>query len=315
MKTRWRMAAAVLAATAACGCDGGAPATTDGRPTVVATTTIVADLVRQVAGDRADVVSLMGAGVDPHLYKASAGDVRRMSGADAIVYNGLHLEGKMSELLDKVNARGGRTLAVASCLPDDDLITAGGFSGIHDPHIWFDVDLWSRTVPCVVELLAEVDPANAGAYRRTGAEYTVELGALHAWVRDRVATVPERQRVLVTAHDAFGYFGRAYGFEVRGLLGVSTASEAGTGDVQDLADFIVDRAIPAVFVETSVPPRYVQALREAVLARGAEVALGGSLYSDALGDPSGEAATFVGTVHANVRTIVTALGGDAGDGR
>ncbi len=257
----------------------------------------------------------MGPGVDPHLYKASAGDVRRMADADAIVFNGLHLEGKMSELLEKVNARGGRTLAVASCLEEDELITAGGFSGIHDPHIWFDVDLWSRTVPCVVELLAEIDPVDAAAFRQTGAEYTAELEALHAWVGERVATVPEHRRVLITAHDAFGYFGRAYGFEVRGLLGVSTASEAGTGDVQDLADFITARGVPAVFVETSVPPRYVQALREAVRARGAEVSLGGSLYSDALGDPGGEAATFVGTVRANVRTIVTALGGDMEDDR
>jgi len=309
-------ALAVLALTAtAWGCGDTETAVTGDARTVVATTTIVADLVRQVAGDHVGVISLMGPGVDPHLYKASAGDVRRMAGAEAIVFNGLHLEGKMSELLEKVNARGGRTLAVASCLPEDELITAGSFSGIHDPHIWFDVDLWSRTVPCVVDLLAGIDPANAGAYRRNGAEYAAQLEALHAWVLDRVATVPERQRVLVTAHDAFGYFGRAYGFEVRGLLGVSTASEAGTGDVQDLADFIVARGIPAVFVETSVPPRYVQALREAVLARDTDVALGGSLYSDALGDPGGEAATFVGTVRVNVRTIVEALGGDAESGR
>jgi manganese/zinc/iron transport system substrate-binding protein len=216
----------------------------------------------------------------------------------------------MAELLEKVDARGRRTLAVASCLPEDDLITAGGFSGIHDPHVWFDVGLWSRTVPCVVELLAEIDPEGADGYRRAGAAYVAELEALHSWVRERVETVPEGQRVLVTAHDAFGYFGRAYGFEVRGLLGVSTASEAGTGDVQELADFIVARGIPAVFVETSVPTRYVQALQEAVSSRGAEVVIGGSLYSDALGDPGGQAGTFVGTVRANVRTIVTALGGD-----
>lgn len=309
MMTSTRLLAAAVAAMAVWGCGDAPSVATDGKPTVVATTTIVADLVRQIAADRAEVVSLMGPGIDPHLYKASAGDVRRMSEADAIVFNGLHLEGKMAELLDKVGARGRRTLAVASCLPEDDLITAGGFSGIHDPHVWFDVELWSRTVPCVVELLAEIDPAGTDSYRRTGAAYAAELEALHVWVRGRVETIPADRRVLVTAHDAFGYFGRAYGLEVRGLLGVSTASEAGTGDVQELADFIAQRRIPAVFVETSVPPRYVQALREAVLARGADVTMGGSLYSDALGDPDGNAATFVGTVRANVRTIVAALGG------
>lgn len=310
MTTPTRLLAAAVVATVVWGCGDAPSVATDEKPKVVATTTIVADLVRQVAADRADVISLMGPGIDPHLYKASAGDVRRMSEADTIVFNGLHLEGKMAELLEKVDARGRRTLAVASCLPEDDLITAGGFSGIHDPHVWFDVGLWSRTVPCVVELLVEIDPEGADGYRRAGAAYVAELEALHSWVRERVETVPEGQRVLVTAHDAFGYFGRAYGLEVRGLLGVSTASEAGTGDVQELADFIVARGIPAVFVETSVPTRYVQALQEAVRSRGADVVIGGSLYSDALGDPGGQAATFVGTVRANVRTIVTALGGD-----
>ena len=304
-----------MAAVASWGCGGSAPDASDDRPSVVATTTNVADLVRSVAEDRVRVISLMGSGVDPHLYKASAGDVRRIAEADAIVSNGLHLEGKMAELLDEVGTRGRRTLAVASCLPEGELIVAGGFSGIHDPHVWFDVELWSRTVVCVAGLLEEIDPTGASGFRRAASAYQAELESLDAWVHDRIRTIPEDRRVLVTAHDAFAYFGRAYGMEVRGLLGVSTASEAGTADVQELAMFIAERNIPAVFVETSVAPRYVQALREAVLARGADVVIGGSLYSDALGDPTGDAATFVGTVRANVRTIVEALGGRVEDDR
>jgi manganese/zinc/iron transport system substrate-binding protein len=298
-----------LVAVIATGC-GGAPADDGDRPpTVVATTTIVADLVRSVASDRVRVVPLMGPGVDPHLYKASAGDVRRMADADAIVSNGLHLEGKLAELLEQMGERGRKSLAVATCVPEDRLIATEGFSGLHDPHVWFDVTLWKQTIPCVAELLGEVDPEGVEVYRQAAGAYAAVLDDLDAWVRERIATVPQDRRVLVTAHDAFGYFGRAYGLQVRGLMGISTASEAGTGDVQQLAEFIVERGIPAVFVETSVPPRYVEALREAVIARGAEVTIGGHLYSDALGDASGDAATYVGTVRHNVTTIVTALGG------
>ena len=296
----------VLIVMAACG--GGAPAPTDGGAVrVVATTSIVGDLVRTIGGPNVEVEALMGPGIDPHLYKASAGDVRRMSSAEAIFYSGVHLEGKMSEVLERMGERGMRTVAVAECVPEENLIESTGFSGLHDPHVWFDVALWSQTVGCVVETLADLDPDHADAYRERAAAYVDELVALDGWVRDRVNDLAPEQRVLVTAHDAFGYFGRAYGFEVRGLLGVSTASEAGTSDVQNLAGFIVEREIPAIFVETSVPPRYVQALQEAVRARGFGVEIGGSLYSDALGNPGTPAGTYAGTVRANVETIVTAL--------
>jgi manganese/zinc/iron transport system substrate-binding protein len=297
--------APVLIAGAAC---GGAPEATEGGGVkVVATTNIVGDLVRTIGGPRIEVEALMGPGIDPHLYKASAGDVRRLSSAEAIFYSGLHLEGKMSELLERMGEREVRTVAVAECVPEESLIESKGFSGLHDPHVWFDVALWSQTVGCVVETLADLDPDHADAYRERAAAYVDELVALDGWVRDRVNDLAPEQRVLVTAHDAFGYFGRAYGFEVRGLLGVSTASEAGTSDVQNLAGFIVEREIPAIFVETSVPPRYVQALQEAVRARGFGVEIGGSLYSDALGNPGTPAGTYAGTVRANVETIVTAL--------
>ncbi len=254
----------------------------------------------------------MGPGVDPHLYKASAGDVRRMSSADAIFYSGLHLEGKMTDVMAGMNQRGVRTVAVAECIPEDRLIALQGFDGLHDPHVWFDVDLWSETVDCVTRALTELHPAGADAYAANAKEYLDELAELDLWVRRRAAELPPEQRVLVTAHDAFAYFGRAYGFEVRGLLGVSTASETGTADIQRLAEFIVEHRIPAVFVETSVPPRFVEALQEAVAAQGVAVEIGGSLYSDSLGNPGTPAGSYAGTVRANVETIVGALQGAGG---
>jgi len=289
------------------GCGGDATAPGDSRLRVVATTTIVGDLVRTIGGPEVRLDVLMGAGIDPHLYKASAGDVRRMGAAQAIFYNGLHLEGKMTEVLEQLDGRGVKTVAVGECIAEEKLITSSGFSGIHDPHVWFDIGLWAGTTGCVAEALAELDPSHADVFRERAKIYLGELSSVDSWVRERAEELAPEKRVLVTAHDAFGYFGRAYGFEVRGLLGVSTASEAGTSDVKELAGFIVERRIPAVFVETSVPPRYVQALKEAVEARGFAVVIGGSLYSDSLGNPGTPVGTYAGTVRANVETIVTAL--------
>lgn len=295
------------------GCGGNNAQQDAGRVRVVATTTIVGDLVRAIGGPDIALDVLMGPGIDPHLYKASAGDVRRMGSARAVFYNGLHLEGKMSEVLEEMGERGVTTIAVGECVPEDRLITSAGFSGIHDPHVWFDVGAWSLTADCVGEALAALDPSNAEVFHERAGAYSRELDALDAWVRERVGVLPPEQRILVTAHDAFSYFGRAYGFEVRGLLGVSTASEAGTSDVQELATFIAERRIPAIFVETSVPPRYVEALAEAVAARNRVIEIGGSLFSDSLGDPRSPAGTFSGTVRANVETIVVALSGGRRD--
>ncbi len=299
----------IASAVVACG-PGETENSGDQKIKVVATTTIVGDLVRTIGGEDLQVEALMGPGIDPHLYKASAGDVRRMSSADAIFYNGLHLEGKMTDVLERMNERGVRTVAVAECIPEDRLIPLQGYDNLHDPHVWFDVELWSQTVDCVTRGLSELNSTGADAYAANAKEYLDELAALDLWVRERAAELPPEQRVLVTAHDAFAYFGRAYGFEVRGLLGVSTASETGTADVQQLAEFIVERRIPAVFVETSVPPRFVEALQEAVAAQDFEVEIGGSLYSDSLGNPGTPAGGYVGTVRANVETIVGALQGD-----
>jgi manganese/zinc/iron transport system substrate-binding protein len=298
----------IAVALVACG-PGEKVRTEDQKIQVVATTTIVGDLVQTIGGDDLQVEALMGPGVDPHLYKASAGDVRRMSSADAIFYSGLHLEGKMTDVLARMNERGVRTVAVAECIPEERLIPLQGYDNLHDPHVWFDVDLWSETVDCVTRGLSELNPAGADVYAANARVYLDDLEALELWVREQAAELLPEQRVLVTAHDAFAYFGRAYGFEVRGLLGVSTASETGTADVQQLAVFIVERKIPAVFVETSVPPRFVEALQEAVAARGFVVEIGGSLYSDSLGNPGTPAGGYAGTVRANVETIVGALQG------
>ena len=301
-----------LALVAGTGCGGGQAAPAQGPVKVVATTTIVADLVGRIGGEHVALESLMGPGVDPHLYKPSAGDVWRLSSARAVFYSGLHLEGKMGEVFAEMSRRGVATVAVADCIPESQLIRSEGFSGVHDPHVWFDVALWSRAAECVRDALSKLDPDHAAAYRSRADAYAAELLALDGWVRERAAALPEERRVLVTAHDAFSYFGRAYSFEVRGLMGVSTAAEAATSDVQQLAELIAERRIPAVFVESSVPPRFIKALREAVAARGFDVAIGGSLYSDALGDPHGPAATYIGMIRTNVETITSALAERAG---
>lgn len=283
------------------------PPRTEGRLRIVATTSIVADLARQLGGDAVAVAALMGPGIDPHLYRASEGDVARMQQADLVLYNGLHLEGKMTEVFARMRELGRPTLAVAECVPDSLLLRASGYGGVYDPHVWMDVRRWRHAAICVAQMLARLDTARASFYQRRLALYLEELEATDAYVRQQSAILPPEQRVLVTSHDAFRYFGEAYGWEVHGLLGVSTAAEAGTADVQQLADFVATRRIPAIFVESSVPERYLRALQEAVRARGFSVRLAGPLYSDALGDPGTSAATYVGMIRTNIDTIVQAL--------
>ncbi|QXD14446.1 zinc ABC transporter substrate-binding protein [Rhodocaloribacter litoris] len=279
-----------------------------GRPIrVVATTSLVADLVRHIGGERVDVTGLMGPGVDPHLYKASEGDVTRMASADVIFYNGLHLEGKMTEVFEQMKQRGIPTYAVTDGIDTTRYRSSAYFTGNYDPHIWFDVSLWMEAARYVAKVLATLDPAHAATYEANARRYVAELETLEAYVRARVAEIPAAQRVLITSHDAFGYFGRAYGFEVRGLQGISTATEAGAADVQALADFVATRRIPAMFVESSVSPRGIEAVRAAVRARGFDVRIGGTLYGDALGAPDTPAGTYTGMVRHNVDTIVDAL--------
>ncbi|MGK0619019.1 metal ABC transporter solute-binding protein, Zn/Mn family [Meiothermus cerbereus] len=273
---------------------------------VVTTVNFITDLVQQVGGNRVRVTGLMGAGVDPHLYKASAGDVRRLQQAHLIFYAGLHLEGKMVELLERLP----KAIAVTDAIPRERLIRPpGGFQGqyTYDPHVWFDVTLWQLTVDRVRDALSRVDPAGSAYYRASAAAYRQRLTQLDAFIRQQIALVPPQQRVLITAHDAFSYLGRRYGLEVRGLQGISTVSEAGTRDVQELADFIVQRRIRAIFVESSVPRRPIEAVVAAVQSRGWSVVIGGQLFSDAAGNPGTPEGTYVGMMEHNIRTIVNGL--------
>jgi len=275
---------------------------------IVATTGMIADMAAVIGGDNVVVKGLMGPGVDPHLYKASAGDVALLSKADVIFYNGLHLEGKMSEIFEQMNSRGIETVAVSDGIDRSDLLTPLEFKGNHDPHIWFDVTLWMSAVGSVRNALIEKDPENAPQYNKNAESYLVALSELNDYVKERANSLPEDKRVLITAHDAFNYFGRGYGFEVKGLQGISTDSEAGTADVQELAAIIVERRIPAVFIESSVPPRYIEAVQAAVKSKGFDVKIGGELYSDAMGNPGTPEGNYIGMVRHNINTIVDALG-------
>lgn len=272
----------------------------------VATTGMIADIVRNVGGERLQVTGLMGPGVDPHLYKASERNVITLADADIIFYNGLHLEASMATVFEKMEGKK-RTIAVSDGIPREVLLAPPMFAGNYDPHIWFDVTLWMSATQTVRAALIAFDPAHASQYDDNAQAYLDQLAALDAYVRQQAARVPAEKRVLITAHDAFNYFGRAYAFEVRGLQGISTATEAGTADVQELAEFIVTRQIPAIFVESSVPQRNIEAVQAAVQARGYQVRVGGQLFSDAMGAPGTPEGTYIGMVRYNIDTIVTAL--------
>ncbi len=274
---------------------------------VVATVGMITDIVQQVGGDRAEVEGLMGPGVDPHLYKASESDVSKLQQADIIFYNGLHLEAGLSGVLERMNDLGNTAVAVTDGIDRSVLLAPPDFEGAYDPHIWFDVTLWMQAVENVRDTLSALDPGSADLYQANAAAYLQELEALHTYVQEQAATVPEEQRVLITAHDAFNYFGRAYGFEVRGLQGISTETEASTADVQDLADFIAERQIQAIFIESSIPVRNVEAVQSAVQAQGHNVQIGGELFSDAMGEPGTIEGTYIGMVRHNIDTIVGAM--------
>ena len=312
-RMQWPVVWLLLLALALTACGGAAEETGDisERPVqVVSTTGMINDIVRNVGGDRVEATGLMGPGVDPHLYKASAGDVSRLQEADLIFYNGLHLEAQMGDVLERMSGADVRTVAVAESIDESALLSPPEFAGNYDPHVWFNVPFWITAVDEVEKALAEIDPAHAETYAANAAAYRAELEELDAYVQAEAARVPEQQRVLITAHDAFNYFGNAYGFEVRGLQGISTAAEASTADVQALASFIAEREIPAVFVESSVPPRTIEAVRAAVRDQGFDVQIGGELFSDAMGTAGTPEGSYVGMVRHNVDTIVSALLGE-----
>lgn len=273
---------------------------------IVATTGMIRDAVANIVGNDAEVVALIGPGVDPHLYKASQGDLEKLSSADVIFYNGLHLEGKMGEVLEKLAALK-PVVPVGEGIPDSLLRTVPGFAGAHDPHIWFDVALWKHAVHHAEKFLSEKYPALSENFKNRSSAYQLKLDSLHTSVLEQIKTIPEAGRVLVTAHDAFGYFGDAYHIEVKGLQGISTVSEFGLRDITDLVDFITTRKIKSVFIESSVSPRSIEAVVEGCRKKGWNVSIGGSLYSDAMGAEGTPEGTYLGMVNANVQTIVKGL--------
>ncbi len=281
-------------------------AATSEKLKVVTTIGMITDIVKNVGSEHAEVIGLMGPGVDPHLYKATAGDINRLKAAKLVFYNGLHLESKMGEVLAKTTGNT-RAVAVTDAVDRTRLLAPPEFEGQYDPHLWFDVTLWMKAVETVQKTLSEVDPGHATDYRSNAERYLDKLAELHEYVKSEVAKVAPEQRVLVTAHDAFNYFGKAYGFEVRGLQGISTATEAGIADVQELAAFIAERRIPAIFVESSVSSRSIEAVKAAVKSRGFEVDIGGELFSDAMGTVGTPEGTYIGMVRHNIDTIVKAL--------
>lgn len=293
------------------GCSSSPPAFDKPPVRVVCTTTMIADMAKRVGGDRVTVDTLMGPGIDPHRYQPTADDLTKIRAAHLVFFNGLHLEGKMTDTFEKGRGRV-RGFAVTDAIDKAHLRHADADGGEHDPHVWFDVPLWAKCVGTVKDALVALDPAGKDTYEKNAADYRKELDALDKEVRAELEKVsPKEKRVLVTSHDAFGYFGRAYGFEVKGLQGVSTASESGTKDVKELVDFLGANKIPAVFTETSVPDAGLKTVLDACRRdHGHTVNLVGgedALYSDALGAAGTPGETYGGMIRHNVRVIVAAL--------
>jgi manganese/zinc/iron transport system substrate-binding protein len=268
---------------------------------------MVTDLVKQVGGDRVEAQGLMGAGVDPHLYKASASDVTKLQGADVIFYSGLLLEGKMEELFTKMKQGGKRVFAVTDSIPKDKLLHPSKFGGHPDPHVWFDVPIWAQCVDTVVQGLSEARPADKAYFTQRGDVAKKAMADLHQWSLKRAEELPKEKRVLITSHDAFSYFGRTYGFQVVALQGISTVVEAGGGDMAKLVDFIKKNNVKAIFVESSVPPNTIKRISE-----DAGVKIGGELFSDAMGTPGQmergyDLGTYEGMIKHNLDTVVNAL--------
>lgn len=274
---------------------------------VLATTGMLADVARNVGGDCAEVGALIGPGLDPHLYQATASDVRRLQQAELILFHGHGLEGQLGSVLNRL----GETRPVQAvgpvAVPPAELIAVADLYGI-DPHLWMEVRLWAMTAPVIAETIGALRPDCATLDERT-ARYRGELDALHAWVGEAVNSIPEGQRVLVTAHDAFGYYARAYGLRVAAVQGLSTESEASVADIRAVAETVAAAGVPAVFVETTINPRTVEAMLEAVRAAGQDARIGGTLFSDAMGETGTPEGTYIGMIRANTIAIVEGLGG------
>jgi manganese/zinc/iron transport system substrate-binding protein len=291
------------------GCAGIGAAENDERLNVVAITGHIGDAVTQIAGDAVQLTTLLGPGLDPHTYVATEGDIFTFQSADLILANGLHLEAQLERVLEQIGQRGDTTVvAVGDALDPAGLLSWEPEAGFpHDPHVWNDVQLWQQAVAVIRDTLIAADPENSATYTSNAEAYLAELAELDTYIRAETDRIPAERRIIVTAHDAFGYFGRAYGFEVEAVQGISTEAEASTADIQALVSIVVERQVPAIFVETTISPRTIEAVQAAVQSTGLEVTLGGELYSDALGSAGSPTATYIGMMRHNIDTLVAAL--------
>lgn len=288
------------------GCGQPSPDKASNKIVVATTVGMIGDAVSRVGGGYVEVDSLMGPGVDPHLYKPSAGDIATLENADVVFYGGLHLEGQMVEVFDSLG-RSKTVVAVSRDIDRSQLRAVAGANDTFDPHIWFNVMLWTEAVRTIAATLGTVDPEHAAEYIKAADTYVSELNTLHSWVAEQINTIPSQQRVLITSHDAFGYFGAAYGMEVVALQGISTSSEYSLQDIERIINIVTEKKIPAIFVESSVPQKSIEAVRQGVQAHGGQVIIGGELFSDAMGDPATAEGTYTGMIRANVSTISQAL--------
>lgn len=286
----------------------GCSAETEGEKEgiVVATTGQIADAIKEISGDHLQVSALMGPGVDPHLYKATQSDLSKLDKAEVIFYNGLHLEGQMLEIFEQM-AKDKTVLAVGETLDEKQLLASDTDAMLHDPHIWFDVELWKGVVKAISTQLQEEYPEFKADFQTNEAAYLKKLDDLQSYAEKRVNEIPQQQRILVTAHDAFNYFGRSQGFEVRGLQGLSTDSEYGVKDVQEMVDFLVENKIKALFIESSVSDKAMKAVIEGAKEKGHDIVIGGELFSDAMGAEGTTEGTYIGMYQHNIDTIVDAL--------
>lgn len=288
-------------------------ATAQEKLNVIATTGMIADAAANVGRDLIDVESLMGEGVDPHGYRQTRSDIVKLANADLVLWNGLYLEAQMEDFMLGL-AEGGTVVAVAEAIPSSLLLNSQDYEGRADPHVWMNVNLWSNVVVAIRDAMIAADPDNAAAYHANADVYLGDLSDLAQYVVQVLSTVPAESRVIVSAHDAFNYFGSAYGFEPVGIQGISTESEAGLRQIGDMVEKLVDRNIGAVFVESSVSDRNIQAVIEGAAAEGHDVIIGGEIFSDAMGEPGTYRGTYIGMLDHNATTIADALGGEAPEG-
>jgi len=276
------------------------------KPIVISTTGMIHNIVEEVGKEHIKSIDLMGPGVDPHLYKASAGDVKKLNEADLILYNGLHLEAKMIDIFKKLNKKK-PAIAVTASIPKKELLAPEDYDGFYDPHVWFDVSLWKYSVTTVTKALIELKPELRKEFITNQDNYLKKLDELDFWVKEQINLIPQNRRLLVTAHDAFGYFGKQYGIEVIGLQGISTAAEANTKDIQNVVSIIIKNNIPTIFIESSVPVRQINAVKAAVKAKGNSVEIGQPLFTDAMGSADTPEGTYIGMIKHNVISIVNGL--------